>query len=159
MGLVETLVDGGTVTWHRRGDVVESMVDGDVVGSVDGSDASLDGQQLSLGSHRGYDSIDDAGTGARHVVIRRRAHGPISVETGGHRFRITREGLRFFSRLVTLEAGGVTVLKAIRIGSTIRVMATEHATEAMAHELGLVTVALVQTWFGFDTATTEPAAA
>lgn len=155
MSLGQTLVDGGTVSWRRSGDVVEAAVDGDHAGSVQPGTASLDGEQFTLSRHRAHDSIDDAGTGAVRVIVRRRAHGPISVETGGNRYRITREGLRFFTRLVTLEAGGATVLRALRVGGTIRVMATEDADGIPARDLAFLSLALVQTWFGLDETVTD----
>lgn len=154
MSLTRRLTDTGAVLLRRRGDEVVLDDGADRLASVAADRVTLGERQLDVVVGRGYEALVDAGTGSRMATIRRRAHGPVVVEAGRNRYRISRHGLRFWTRDVTHEAGGATVLRAIRVGPFVRVVTTDATGGFPDHDLGLVTLALVHTWFGLgDVAT------
>lgn len=148
MTLSQDLLDSGAVTLRRRGDEIVAGDGPDRRASVRAGSISLGDRPIEVRAGRGYEALVDAGTGSRLATIRRRAHGPVAVEAGVNRYRITRHGLRFWTRDVTHEAGGATVLRALRFGPFVRVVTTDATAGFPPAELDLLVLALVHTWFG-----------
>lgn len=147
MDLHELLSQGKQVTWRRRGDVVECMDGDDLAARVEADEIKLGERALRWEHGRGYAAIVEVGTGSRLALVRQRAHGPIAVEAGAGRYRITRNGRKFWSRIVTRGIGGEPVATATRIGGRVSI---ESSDDVPVWDLALVQLALVHDWFDLD---------
>lgn len=119
MDLESYIADNARVAWVRDGEAIVCRDGRDEIGRVTAGGAVSGLEQYVIERRREYVAIEDAGTGGRVATYRDRAHGPVAVEVGTGRYRVSREGLRFWSRLVTAGIGGDVVLRAHRIGPRV----------------------------------------
>lgn len=144
MNLVELIAAGERIRWHQQDDVLEVHHDNSLVARAGSTDLLLGERALRWETFRAHEGIVDVGTGARLATVRSRSHGPIAVEAGAGRYRITRNGLKFWSRIVTRGIGGKPVATATRFGGRVTIESTD---DVPAREMALIHLALVHTWF------------